>query len=549
MRYFYKLILVSMMILAFLTTGCGKLGQSGGQEKQGATQGKVKAGGQLTYGSLQEPNTLNPLLSDLLSVAEVSSLIFNGLLITNEKGEWVPDLAVQAPSVQNGGVSRDGLTVTYKLRTGVTWHDGAPFTAEDVKFTWQMIMNPKVNVVSREGYNKIASIDTPDASTVIIRFRELYAPYLNLFPVILPKHILENVPDINKADFNRAPIGTGPFKIKEWRMAEAIFLEANPRFFRGKPLLDGIEYKIIPEFNLLLAQLKSGEIDVACNMDFLQLDQIKAIEGIQVVITPNMVWEHLDFNLDNELFQDVKVRQAIALGIDRQAITAGIFKGAAVPAAGDQPPVSWAYNPAVAPAGRNVDAAKKLLAEAGWQPGPDGMLVKGQKRLRFSLAVPLEDKTREAVAQMIAQELQEIGVAVEVRPVENKAFFTDLLKNRRFETVLYAWFGGNDPDNINLWNSKYIPGRNNGYMGQNYPGWRNREVDALTEQALRTPDSENRKQAYFRIQDILNQEYPVVPLYYRTNIDVVRSSVANYKANPTLTGNLWNAWEWGFFAK
>ncbi|CUH95569.1 putative secreted protein [Propionispora sp. 2/2-37] len=549
MRYFYKLILVSIMVAALFTTGCAKPEEPGAQQKPGAMQGKIKAGGQLTYGSLQEPNTLNPLLSDLLSVSEVSSLIFNGLLITNEKGEWLPDLAVAVPSVQNGGVSRDGLTITYKLREGVTWHDGAPFTAEDVKFTWQMIMNPKVNVVSREGYNKIAAIDTPDASTVIVRFKEAYASYLNLFPFILPKHILENVPDINKAEFNRAPIGTGPFKLKEWRMAEAIFLEANPQFFRGKPLLDEIEYKVIPEFNLLLSQLKSGEIDIACNIDFLQLDQIKAIEGVKVVIVPNMIWEHMDFNLDNELFQDVKVRQAIALGIDRQAITTQILKGTAVPAAGDQPPISWAYNPAAVPAGRDVDKARQLLTEAGWQPGPEGIFAKGQKRLRFSLAVPLEDKTREAVAQMIAQELQELGIAVEVRPVEKGVFFSDMLKNRRFETALYAWFGGNDPDNISLWNSKYIPSRNNGYTGQNYPGWRNAEVDALTGQALHTLDIETRKQAYFRIQDILSQEYPVVPLYYHTNIDVIRNNLENYKANPTLAGSLWNAWEWGFSAK
>jgi peptide/nickel transport system substrate-binding protein len=190
-------------------------------------------GGQLVYGSLQEPNNLNPLLSDLLSTAEVSSLIFSGLVLTNDKGEWVADLATEVPTRRNGGVSPDGLTVTYKLRSGVTWQDGAAFTSADVKYTWETIMNRKVNVISRDGFDKIAAVDTPDSNTVVIRFKEYYAPYLTLFSVILPKHILENAGDLNSAAFNRAPIGTGPFKLKEWRIAEAIILEANPKYFRG----------------------------------------------------------------------------------------------------------------------------------------------------------------------------------------------------------------------------------------------------------------------------------------------------------------------------
>lgn len=532
-----------MLAMVLLVSGCGS------NPTPIPTQREVKQGGQLVYGSLQEPNTLNPLLSDLLSTAEVGSLIFSGLIITNDKGAWVPDLAAEVPTVQNGGVSRDGLTITYKLRSGVTWHDGVSFTADDVKFTWQTIMNSKLNIISRDGYDKIRAIDTPDKFTVIVRFKEYYAPYLTLFRTILPKHALETVDDMNKASFNRSPIGTGPFKFKEWRLAEAVVLEANTAYFQGKPNLDKIIYKVIPDSNIMLSQLKAGEVDIVSNVPFAQLDQVKDISGVQAVTTPNMIWEHLDFNLDNPLFQDGRVRQAIALGIDKQALVANVLKNAAIPAAGDQSPLSWAYNPAIKQEARDVNAARELLEQAGWKIGDGGVFVKDGRKLAFSLAFPTGNRSREIVASVIAQQLKDVGITVELKPIDAKIFFGELIKNRGFETAMYAWVAGIDPDNLNLWNAKKIPSGQNGYEGQNYPGWRNAEIDALTEQGARTIDIEGRKQIYLRIQDLIIQEHPVIPLYFRSNIEAVKNTVVNYHANPTASGNLWNAWQWGFKAK
>lgn len=535
-------IILYLMMIIMLISGCSSKSLPIPQKNE------IKPGGQLVYGSLQEPNTLNPLLSDLLATAEVSSLIFSGLLVTNDKGEWLPDLALEVPTLQNGGVSQDGLTVRYKLRPGVTWHDGKAFTAEDVKFTWQTIMNPKVSVISRDGYNKIAAIDTPDSHTVIVRFKEYYAPHLTLFTSILPKHILE-FEDINKSSFSRAPIGTGPFKLKEWRLAEAVVLEANTAYYRGKPNLDTILYKVIPDNNIMLTQLKAGALDIVTNIPFSQIDQVKSIGGMQVINTPNMIWEHFDFNLDNTLFQDVKVRQAIALGIDKQSLIVNVLKKSASPAVGDQSPLSWGYNPAAKQVVRDIGAARDLLYQAGWKEGTDGIFAKDGRKLAFSLSVPTGSKTREVVAQAISNQLKEVGIQVDVKMVDGKVFFGDLLKNHRFETAMYAWVAGVDPNNFNLWNSKSIPSAKNQYVGQNYPGWRNAEIDSLTEQGIYTPDIEKRKQIYFRIQDLILQECPIIPLYFRNNIDVVKNTVVNYHANPTPSGSLWNAWQWGFTAK
>jgi peptide/nickel transport system substrate-binding protein len=189
--------------------------------------------------------------------------------------------------------------------------------------------------------------------------------------------------------------------------------------------------------------------------------------------------------------------------------------------------------------------ARDLLTQTGWVLGSDGIFAKDSQKLSFSLTVVAGNKARDLVAQTMVQQLKEIGVEVIIRPIDAAAFFTDVLKTRRFETAMYAWVSGVDPDNLSLWNSRKIPARNNGYEGKNYPGWRNAEIDSLTEQGAHTLDIEARKQIYFRIQEIITTDYPVIPLYFRANIDAVKDTVINYQPNPTPSGNLWNSWQWG----
>jgi peptide/nickel transport system substrate-binding protein len=245
----------------------------------------------------------------------------------------------------------------------------------------------------------------------------------------------------------------------------------------------------------------------------------------------------------------VRVRQAIALAIDRQALINTTLKGVASPALGDESPLSWAYNPALKAPARDINAAKSLLTAAGWVQGPDGYFSKNNRRLSFNLVTTAGNKQREEVAKLIAGQLKEAGIELVLYPVDVPVFFGDVLKNRRFETAMYAWVAGVDPDNASLWNSRNIPSRSNDFEGQNYPGWRNPEVDKLTDQGARTVDLEARRQIYFRIQELIMQEVPVIPLYFRSNIDAVRDVVVNYKPNPTPSGNLWNAWEWGMTKK
>lgn len=505
----------------------------------------VTQGGQLVYGSLQEPDILTPYLSDLLAATEVQSLIFGGLVTMNSKLEWQPDMAEAVPLPNNGGVSPDGLTVTYRLRPGLKWHDGQALTAMDVKFTWQFIMHAQNPVVTRQGYDRIAAIDTPDAQTVILRFREPYAGYLTLFTAILPQHILAGEKDIAKAPFSRVPIGSGPFKFTSWQLADAIILDANPDYYKGRPKLDRIVYKILPDINIMLTQLKAGAIDVISNIGFAQIDQAKAVSGMQVLFTPNMIWEHMDVNLDKPLFQDVKVRRAVAFALDRQNMAATTLKGAAVIAAADQPPSSWVFNPGLEPFARDINMARKLLEEAGWKPGADGIMIKDGERFSFNIATVSGNKTRENVQAAMQQQLREAGMEAKFLVYTPDHFRSAILRWRNFDMAMYGYVLGADPDNTALWHSRNIPSPANSYEGQNYSGWRNAEVDSLTVAGARTYDMEERKRIYFRIQELIAHELPCIPLYFRANIDMVNSRVVNFQPSPTPAGNLWNAWAWG----
>jgi peptide/nickel transport system substrate-binding protein len=299
----------------------------------------------------------------------------------------------------------------------------------------------------------------------------------------------------------------------------------------------------------LLGRIKDGDMDIVGNLSLDLVEQVKGIPGVIIVFTPGFLWEHIDFNLDDPLFTDVNVRRAIALGIDRQTMVGTALKGAGVLANGDQSPLSWAYNPQVKTFSRDTNGAKALLLQTGWAQGADGIFAKNGKRLSFSLTTTGGNKVREITAQMVVQQMKDIGVEVDVRFVDSGAFVGEVLSPRRFQAAMYSWVLGFDPDDTSFWNSKSIPSASNGYIGQNYPGWRNTEVDNATTQGQRLVESKDRAYYYFRIQELLASEVPVVPLYIRSTISVVKDNVVNFKPNPGQNGNLWNVWEWGLLAK
>lgn len=524
--------------------------------ESGAKSGQAAGGAQVVvWQQQQEPESLNSVVSNMMATVNATTPIMSALVTIDDQMNYVPDLAVEVPSVENGAVKVSGktMTVTYKLKPDAKWHDGKPVTSEDVKFTWQVWNDPAVKATTRDGYDKITRIDTPDAHTVVLHFKEVYAPYINLFGAILPKHLLEadlkqqdkpGDSHFNQSNWNRAPIGSGPYKFKQWIAGDKIVFEPNPDYFGEKPKLGTMIMKIVPDENTAFVQLKSGDIDIYNSAALTQYDQLKALADVKVHETPALTYEHLDLNLKNPLLADKAVRKAIAAAINREEISQKIYKGLYQPAYSDQAKSNLAYyNPEVEQMNKfDPEKAKQILEEAGYKPGPDGIRVKDGKRLSFEITTTTGRKPRELTEQVIASYLKAVGIEIKINNVPGAKLFgrpDGLLYTGKFDLALYAWVSNPDPNNVFLWHTKSAPPN-----GQNYVRYSNPEVDKLTIEGNLTVDVKKRGDIYKRIQAILAEDLPMVPLLYWTTLDAVNARVQGFKANPTSAGNLWNCQFW-----
>jgi len=496
--------------------------------------------------SPQEPDSLNPFLTGMSAATDAWQPIFSGLLTVDERMRFVPDLATEVPTPENGGVRAEGagMVVTYRLRPGVSWHDGKPLTSRDVAFTARVLATPAVRVVEREGYDLVTRVDTPDALTARVHFKAVYAPYLKLFKAILPAHRLERSKDLNTDPFNRAPLGTGPFELVEWRAGERLLYRANPRYFRGRPGVEQLEIRVLPDDNAAFVQLKNGAIDVYQSVNLNQRDTLQRVPGVTVHETPALLWEHLSFNTESPFFRDARVRRAIAHAIDKELLSQKVYGGLWKPAWSDQNPLSWAYDPGLAQHTPFDPArARRLLDQAGWLPGPDGIRARDGRRFSITLATTAGKKNRETAQLLIRHFLREVGIDVRLDNHPGVTLFAawpaGLLKSGRFEMAMWAWDTGPDPDNMNTWHSTRIPPR-----GANQTRFKHPEVDRLLVAATRTFRQAERQVIYRRISTILAQEAPNVPLLYWTSLDAVQARVKGFRPNPTSAGNLWNVWAW-----
>jgi peptide/nickel transport system substrate-binding protein len=544
-------VLPSLLSLGLLAGCAGKGGDQ--PAKTGGAEGSAMAR-TIVIHNQQEPETLNGAISSMMATVDAITPVMSALITVNDKMEYIADLAETVPTLENKGVKPEGkgMAVTYKLRKA-TWHDGKPVTSDDVRFTWQVYQDPAVKATSRDGYDKIKAIDTPDAQTVVVHFKEIYAPYLGLFGGIFPRHLLEadlkkqekpGDSHFNQSAWNRAPVGSGAFKFKEWVPGDHITYEANPTYYRGKPKVETIVFKIIPDENNAYTQLQAGAIDIYQSAALTQYDQLKQMSGVVIHETPSLSYEHLDFNLANPVLADVKVRRAISMAINREEISAKIYKGLYKAAYSDQSPLNTNYyEPAVEKLSAfDPEGAKKVLDEAGWTMGADGFRTKDGKPLKLGIASTSGRKPRELTEQVMKSYLKAVGINLEINNVPGPKLFgrpDGLLYSGQYDLGLYAWVSNIDPNNIFLWNSKQHPP-----AGQNYTRYSNPEVDKLTEAGNKTVNTAERAKIYKRIQLLLAQDAPMMPLLVWTTLNVVNQRIEGFKPNPTSAGNLWNCHEW-----
>ncbi|MBI5101238.1 MAG: peptide-binding protein [Nitrospirae bacterium] len=514
------------MLTVFALTACKDKPQLTAVAGNGNGADGPDYGDTLVEGSIGEPSILIPMLASDTASHNVSGMIFNGLV------KYDTDLSVIGDLAQSWDISKDGLTITFHLRKDVKWADGVEFTADDVMFGYKTIIDEKTPTAYKEDYLQVKKAEVLDKYTFRVTYDKPFAPALTTWGslVVLPKHLLEGK-DITKTEFARNPVGLGPYKLHKWVPDQELALESYKDYFEGRPYIDRYIYKRIPDPATMFLMLRTGEIDT---MSLTPLQYTKQTDNeyfrknFNKYRYPAFQYTHLAFNLKHPYFKDKLVRQAIAYAIDKNELVDVVLFGLGSPATGPYVPNTWPYNPDVKKYDYNPEKARQLLKEAGWEDTDgDGLLDKNGRPFSFTIFTNTGNKLRENTATIIQWRLAKIGIKVEIRKLEWSTFINQFIDKKRFEAVLLGWSISLDPDQYDIWHSSKTREKE-----LNFISYSNPEVDELLEKGRRTFGIEERKKAYFRIQEILAEEAPYIFLYVPDATPIVSARIKGIKPSP-----------------
>jgi peptide/nickel transport system substrate-binding protein len=535
-----------LLSIAFAFAACTKVsnGAAGGGRHSWTLPGHLRVAVQ------SDLKNLNPLLNSNTTDVFVDRLMFEPLVTADAKGNPLPMLAVQVPTSQNGGISRDGLTIAYHLRKDARWTDGVPVTSADVKWSWQAIMNPNNNVVSRHGYDYIAGIDTPNPQTAVVHLKRKFSPFVDTFfaesdqpYMVAPAHVLSQYPNVNQIPFNSKPtVSDGPFKFVEWARADHITVVRNDGFFMGRPGLDRVDIKIVPDEDTSVNLLRTH------GLDFMFQASQQTYEAVRQLSDVNIVWVNVNgysqwqLNLAHSQLDDVRVRQAIAYAIDKNEIVRTLTYGTQTVATEDIPNWMWAFNPAVRSYPHDPMAARRLLHEAGWSPGADGVMAKAGERLNLTVVTNNSNVTRRRESLELQAMLREVGIETQIKYYPGDVLFAPagmggILQLGKFDISIAGWYAGIDPDDsTQVTCENFPPG------GYNYSRYCSQEMQRLQQIALTHYDRPSRQAAYFAIQQLLARDNPAIFTYWLRQMEPVSVDFKGFDPNPVVES--WNAWQW-----
>jgi len=502
-----------------------------------APSGEPQVGGELVIGSIQEPDSLNPWLTGLTVGLEVEAMIYDSLTRVDPNGVHIPALAAETPSVENGGISDDLLTYTYKLRDDVAWHDGTPFTADDVVFTYTAIANPEVNARSRTGFELIDSVEAVDAHTVRFTLKQPSAVFLETWGYrgILPKHIFETE-DMNTSEYNRAPtVGTGPYKFVEWVSGDRIVVERNENYYRDGGYIDRIVYRIVPSSDTLLTLLETGEIDMRFSIIAEQVPYVRDLGAYTVFATPAHAYFHFTINNTDPILGDKRVRQALTHGLHKQVIADTVLQGLVQPHGSPVAQPSWVYVDHNDRFAFDQEAANALLEEAGWTLGADGIRTKDGERLTLELLNIAGDSERLQIVQLAQAMWKEIGVEVNISQVDAPTFVS-AMTTQEYQFAYGFWGFSVDPSG---YNERWLSSSAGHWLNYDNPA-----VDQLLLDALQIVDREERKAKYVEFQEIVVEDATNIWVYNRVFFDAVKPRVQNFVPSASNSTNMWNVHEW-----
>jgi len=506
--------------------------------------------GVLRMAARQDPDNLNILLGTQTVDTDLSMFWAAYLFNLNDRNALVPELATREPTLRNGDIARDGLAITYHLRHGVTWQDGAPFSADDLIYTWRQMLNPRNAVVSRLGYDVISGIDRRNAYTVVIHLKHRYAPFVAGFftmanhpDCILPEHLLAQYSDLNRIPFNELPVGTGPFRVAKYEKGSEIEFVANRRYWRGAPALKRIDWHIIPSDNTMLSLIQSHQIDFFYRAPETMAESLRGIPGTRVVLSPFTRYADIGFNASVPALSDVRVRQALAYATDRRALIDKVTHGITIPGDTDQPPFFWAYDPRARHYAYDPAAAARLLDAAGWRLQANGTREKDGQPLALSLVSFTGSGTASSAEELIQAQWHQAGIDVSIKNYPSGQLYATksmggIEQSGKFDVIFENWANGSDPDDSILILCSMAPP-----AGWNVYHFCSPSLDAAERTALASYDPAIRRREYARVQEIAAEGLPFLVLWYQRELDVVNTDLKNYRPAHAVTP-FWNAWEW-----
>ncbi|MBN1584704.1 MAG: peptide ABC transporter substrate-binding protein, partial [Anaerolineae bacterium] len=522
-----------------------------------ATPEPQVAKGTVVVGVWQEPKGLIWNIFYEAHTNDILDSMYYAPIGLDANDELIPELLVEVPTVENGGISEDGTVITVKFKDGVKWHDGEPVTSADLKFTWEFVVDPATLSQTSAGWDQIKSIETPDDLTAVITFDKPYVPFVAAaltFPV-LPKHALEGVTDPGNSDFARNPIGNGAFVFQEWIPGDHITVVANPDAL-VPPKIEKIIFKFVPDMNTLIALLRTGDVDVAYDLRELQIAEVLKMDGVEPFVVPGISIERYYFNLRDRndlskphpIFSDLEVRQAIAMGMDRFTAVSSILQGYGEVAVTELDNHPW-FNEELTPVPYDPEAAMAMLDEAGWVDSDgDGIRDKDSMKLSFGHSTTSGNQVRENLQVFFQQNLKDIGVEMIIENHPAATLFGGCADSGVFGTGNFDMMGfTNKPASIDLaqeWSDFFLCAAvkdcETNPAGSNAWGYCDEEADAALQCAVNELDGEKRVACIKEAQKLIYDDMVALYVYDRLDVYAANERIGGF--NPTVFGS----WTWNF---
>ena len=470
------------------------------------------------------PSRLNPILANDTASSKITDWLFNGLFKYDKDGKSIEDLALSH-------TFETDTKLIINLRKNVKWHDGKKFTSKDVVFTYNTILDPKVFNSIKSNYKEVKSVKALDDYTIEITYKKAYFKALEIWMVgILPYHLLKDEKNLMTSSFNKNPIGTGPYTLESFKVGQDIKLKANDTYFEGKPKIDELLYKFIPDTNTSFLFLKQKKLDLS-SLTPLQIDrQIDNDfkKSFEIIESQSFSYSYVGLNLKNEKFKDIRIRRALSLAINRQELVDILFFGHGKICNGPFLPGSFAYDEKTKVVQQNIKEAKKLLKELGYNKN---------NPFSFELVTNTGNDTRINAAQILQYQLSKVGINMNIRVMEWQAYLNTVVHPRNYEAILLGWSLSLMPDAYPLWHSS------SDKTGRfNLVGYSNKEVDKLIEQGSTTVNKDELSKIYKSIFKKITDDIPYLFLYIPNSITVINNKIKNIE--PAFTGITHNQKDW-----